>query len=316
MILTVTPNLCMDKTYKIPGFTIDIVNRPSLVHTMAGGKGVNAARAYRTLGGEAIVTGFQGGLTGATLVNALHKEGMTEECVKVQGETRTCIAVINPDDGTQTEINECGPQIDAGETRELLIQFKRLVTTYPLRMVALCGSLPPGTPPNIYVEMQRIAKLHEIPCCLDSSGEPLKLGAEAGPWLLKPNRREAEYLLEKSLVSEGEVVWAVNTMLDRYGCKYAIISLGADGAIMACDKGTWHAVPPAIEFASAVASGDTMLAAFLWSILHDDGQEHPNRALRMAVGAGAANASVIGAAICTRTSMFDCAEHVTMRHLN
>ncbi len=306
----------MDKTYKIPGFTIDVVNRPSLVHTMAGGKGVNTARAFRTLGGDAVVTGFAGGLTGATLINALHKEGMNAQCVKVQGETRTCIAVINPDDGTQTEINETGPLIVASEAGELLEQFKRLVTRYPIKVIALCGSLPPGTPVDLYSQMQEIARQHSVPCAVDTSGEPLTCAVQSAPWLIKPNRREAEYLLGKELGSESDVLWAARTLLSRFECRYALVSMGHMGAILACAEGAWHAAPPVIEFASAVASGDTMLAAFLWSILYADSEANPVRALRMAVGAGAANASVIGAAICSKESMLDLAEHVTTRQLN
>ncbi len=315
MILTVTPNLCMDKTYKIPGFSIDAVNRPSLVHTMAGGKGINTARAYRTLGGNAVVTGFEGGLTGATLLNALRKEGIEAHCVKVPGETRTCIAVINPDDGTQTEINENGPQIGTNNAQELLDQFKRLVSEYTFTTVALCGSLPPGSPVNLYAEMKEFAQLHNVRCALDTSGEPLRDGALSSPWLLKPNRKEAEYLLERELQTDDDVVCAARTLRSRYGCAYAMVSVGSRGAVLSCDRGDWIAIPPAIQFASAVASGDTMLAGFLWSLQHGDGETRPESALRMAVGAGAANAMVVGAAICTKGSMLELADRVTLRQL-
>ena len=71
MILTVTPNAAVDKTSRVEEFRLDVVNRPSEEHTVAGGKGVNVARVYRTLGGEAIATGFLGGLQGRLLARAL-----------------------------------------------------------------------------------------------------------------------------------------------------------------------------------------------------------------------------------------------------
>ena len=74
MILTVTPNAAVDKTYRVDGFQIDRVNRPALTHTVAGGKGINVARVYQTLGGKAIVTGFLGGLNGRIVARALEKK--------------------------------------------------------------------------------------------------------------------------------------------------------------------------------------------------------------------------------------------------
>jgi fructose-1-phosphate kinase PfkB-like protein len=88
---------------------------------------------------------------------------------------------------------------------------------------------------------------------------------------------------------------------------------GAEGAILAANGKIWEAVPPEIEFASAVASGDSFVAAFLRAWKHGEKPGDAAYALRLATGAGAANAAVIGAGFCTRDSIFSLAERAQVQ---
>ena len=89
MILTITPNAAVDKTYRIDGFELDRVNRPSQSLTVAGGKGINVARVYQTLGGKAVASGFLGGLNGSVIAKSLSLESISSEFVQVDGECAT-----------------------------------------------------------------------------------------------------------------------------------------------------------------------------------------------------------------------------------
>jgi 1-phosphofructokinase family hexose kinase len=307
VILTVTPNAAVDKTYRVEDFRLDWVNRPSEEHTVAGGKGVNVARVYRTLGGEAVATGFLGGIQGRLLARALAQEGMPDAFVRVRGETRLCIAVIDPNHGTQTEINERGPVVSARACRKLCDRVATLLSQKPFDFVVLSGRLPPGAPDSLYAELTEVARRRETRVVLDTSGAALKAGLRARPFMVKPNRVELESVLGRPITDRADVRRAAEALIAS-GIALVAVTLGAEGAMLFTAEGAWRATPPPIAFASAVASGDSFVAAFLWEWLHGRCPGDPVSALRLATGAGAANAAVIGAGFCTRESIFDMAQ--------
>jgi tagatose 6-phosphate kinase len=314
LILTVTPNAAVDKTYRVEDFRLDAVNRPTEEHTVAGGKGVNVARVYRTLGGEAIATGFLGGLQGRLLARALAQEGMPDAFVRVRDETRLCIAVIDPKHGTQTEVNERGPTISARACRALRKRVETLLLQQRFDCVVLSGSLPPGAPNTLYAELTEIAKRMETRVVLDSSGAALHEGLRAKPWMIKPNRVELESVVGRPLSERSDILRAAQALVAS-GIEVVAVTLGAQGALLVTTHGVWQATPPPIEFASAVASGDSFFAAFLWEWLHGSCPGNPEAALRLATGAGAANAAVIGAGFCTRESIEELARRAEINDI-
>lgn len=308
MILTVTPNAAVDKTYRIDDFRLDCVNRPVQTFTVAGGKGINVARVYQTLGGQAMATGFLGGNNGRIVARALASEKIPGDFVHVTGETRICIAVIDPRTGTQTEINESGPVASARQVRELLRRVTRLLSQTRYAFVILSGSLPPDTPSTLYAELIEIARRTDVRAVLDTSGDALCEGLRACPWMVKPNRVELETALGVSLDTDSAAIKAVQRLHLEQNIAVVALTQGAEGAVLAAQGETWRAVPPSIEFASAVASGDSFVAAFLWAWQYGARPGDPAYALQMATGAGAANAAVIGAGFCTRESIFALAD--------
>ncbi|MCX8053518.1 MAG: PfkB family carbohydrate kinase, partial [Armatimonadetes bacterium] len=91
MVLTVTLNASIDKTYKIESFVIDRINRPTECRTVPGGKGINVARVLKELGRSALATGFVGGSIGEAILRGLDEEGIKHDFVRVSGESRLCI---------------------------------------------------------------------------------------------------------------------------------------------------------------------------------------------------------------------------------
>lgn len=312
MILTVTPNAALDKTYRVEPFLINRVNRPTLTHTLAGGKGINVARVFQTLGGKAIATGFLGGLQGEIVRQALVSEGIQDECLPVSGESRLCIAIIDPTTGTQTEINEIGHEVSVGDCNALANRIKELLSQYDFDFVVLCGSLPPGAPAWMYAELIEIVNLHGVKSVLDTSGEALILGIAAKPWMVKPNRHELETADGRTIADDREFLEAAIELSSK-GIPTVVATNGATGAYLIVDSKIYQATPPEIEFASAVASGDSFLAAFLWGLAKSGHTGDWEYALQLAVGAGAANASVIGAGLCTRDSIFGFASRTEIR---
>ena len=298
-ILTVTLNPCVDRTYTVPGFALDCVHRPTEMLVTAGGKGINVARVYQKMGGVAAATGFLGGSNGDYLRQAMQAEGVTPNFVCVAEESRVCIAILDPTGRTQTEVNENGPCLAHADCEALLRLLRELL---PGRdAVVISGSLPPGVPVSLYRDMIALAQEDfGVRAVLDSSGEALRIGTEARPYLLKPNVHEMAALN----IAADDPVEAAQALRTSYGVPLAMVTAGARGAALADKDGVRSAVPPPITVASAVGSGDSLTAAFLWAM--QSGYNH-SEALRIGVAAGAANATTYGAGLFPRDLVFELA---------
>ncbi len=315
MILTVTPNAAIDRTYCVEGFHVDGMYRPSFTRAVAGGKGVNVARVYQTLGGKAYATGFLGGIHGQFIAQGLVREGIEADFVRVRGESRLCIIIADPGRGTQTELYESGPELTTRAPGRLLRRIEGLLAEHRFDAVMLSGSLPPGTPDTLFADLIALAHRCGVPAALDSSGAPLRRGLATGPWMAKLNRAEMESIAGRRLPGWAETEQAARLLRAEHGVSLVIVTRGAEGALLVSDDGAWRAVPPAIPLVNAVASGDSFAGAFLWAWTCGEPPGAPEPALRIATGAGAANAAVAGAVACTREAIFDLAARVEVRRL-
>ena len=88
MILTVTLNAAIDRTVAVPNFRLGHRHRAVESRTVAGGKGINIARALRLLGRPVIATGFAGGPTGTRMLEELRREATLTDFTWIAGETR------------------------------------------------------------------------------------------------------------------------------------------------------------------------------------------------------------------------------------
>ena len=142
MIITVTLNAAIDKTLAVPNFRLGRRHRAVEQTAMAGGKGVNVARALQALGQPVIATGVAGGPTGTRIVEHLTEEGILNDFVRIREESRISTAVVDPTSGEQTEINEHGPHVT--ETELELFVDKILYLAKGAAVCVISGSLPRG----------------------------------------------------------------------------------------------------------------------------------------------------------------------------
>lgn len=299
MILTVTLNAAIDRTYQVENFRLDVVHRPSACWIVAGGKGINVARTVTRLGGHARATGILAGHNGRFIAQSLREEGIEGRFVWVRGESRTCIAAVDPVRRSQTEINEAGPHVSVGAVRRFVRLITAMVANEPYEFVVLSGSVPPGVPDDIYDRVQKALKPSGVRVVLDSSGEALRQGVKTQPWLIKPNRLELEQLTGVTAHTPTDCVEVASRLLSE-GTKAVVVTLGADGAVCVTENSAFHVPAPQIPFLSAVGSGDALLGAMLLAL--SQGADWQN-AVRYGVGAGAANACEYGAGFVTREAV-------------
>ncbi|MDQ2911263.1 MAG: PfkB family carbohydrate kinase, partial [Actinomycetota bacterium] len=192
MIVTVTMNAAIDRTLTVPNFQRGQRHRASQGLTLAGGKGINIARALKSLGVPVVATGLAGGRAGTRIVEELTSEAILNDFVRIDDDSRTSTAIVDPTGSSYTEVNEWGPQVQPEELEILLEKLAYL--SRGADYVVFAGSLPRGIDDDFYAEAVRELNRRGAQTVLDSEGEPLRLGAQAEPLLVSPNEREAELL--------------------------------------------------------------------------------------------------------------------------
>jgi 1-phosphofructokinase/tagatose 6-phosphate kinase len=292
MIVTVTLNAAIDRTLSVPNFQRGQRHRASAGLTLAGGKGINVARALKSLGMPVVATGLAGGTTGTQIVEALTAEGVLNDFVRIGDTSRTSTAVVDPTGGSYTEINEWGPQVTAEELEILLEKLHYLARGADF--VVFAGSLPREVPEDFYAETIRDLNRRGVQTVLDAEGQPLRLGTEAEPFLVSPNQIEAEGLVGQELGDDEDFLMALDTIAER-GARNVLISAewGAFCRFREKRKTRYlHAAAPRVEALSAVGAGDVLLAGFLAARA---GEGALDEAVRSAVAAAVASTLEVGA---------------------
>ncbi|GIH28480.1 sugar kinase [Acrocarpospora phusangensis] len=251
MILTVTLNPALDVTYRVPGLTLEAVNRVAGVSVRAGGKGLNVARVLHALGHEVTALGLAGGPDGDRLVASA---GIPAAFTRVSGETRRTIAVVA--DSGVTMLNEAGPRISLAEWSAFQADFARRAPR--ASAVVLSGSLPPGLPADAYAVLAALAG--DVPTVVDTEGDALINALAARPHVVKPNTDELNRTLGVTSVRDGAM------RLRELGARAVVVSDGPRGLHADTPEGLWRAVPPYAE-GNPTGAGDAAVAAIAMGVV-------------------------------------------------
>jgi 1-phosphofructokinase family hexose kinase len=295
MIYTLTLNPALDRELTVAAFAFDEVLRASAVRVDCGGKGFNVSRALAALGAESIALGFIGGATGESLTVRLADLGIRTDFVPVADETRTNISIVTKDHMHYLKVNDPGPTIAPAEQTRLLQKIRALAR--PGDWWVLAGSLPPGVPATFYAQVIRLVQSAGAHAILDTSGDPLRFGCEARPFLAKPNAAEVGELTGTPVTSPDEAREAMGK-IHALGVQNVVISLGQGGALYSDGQNIWQAEPPAVEERNPIGAGDALVAGLVWGLSH--GYSEPE-VLRWGVACGAAAATLDGTAMGPRS---------------
>lgn len=257
-VVTVTLNPAIDRTVTIPNFTAGAVNRVETVRANAGGKGVNVAALLAESGVRVAVTGFLGRENTSAFDELFSRRSIADHFVRIAGQTRTGIKIVDPILRQTTDINFPGPAVSPGD----LAAFTHQLSLLDADCFVLAGSLPPGIEPTIYRELITGLRTRGRRVVLDASGAPLPLALEAKPHLIKPNVHELGELLARPLPDAAAVVAAARELVAR-GIETVVVSMGKDGACFVTEREAIVARPPDVEVSSTVGAGDAMVAGLV-----------------------------------------------------
>jgi 1-phosphofructokinase family hexose kinase len=263
VILTVTLNAAIDRTVAVPNFRLGRRHRAVESRTVAGGKGINVARALTLLGRPAIATGFVGGPTGVRVLEQLKEEAVLTDFIGVAAETRINLAVIDPTSGEQTEINDRGPAVSPEEVKKLFDRIAYLAGG--AKICVLAGSVPPGAGNDLYARLISDLGRRGVSVVLDAEGEAMLEGVRAGAAMVTPNEREAEELVGQEFADRQDLSQGLLELV-RLGATEAAITR-PDGCVAAVGESgsrrllEVHTEP--LDPVSTVGSGDAFLAGYV-----------------------------------------------------
>ncbi len=264
MILTVTLNAAVDRTVAVPNFRLGQRHRAVEASTVAGGKGVNIARALRLLGRPVIASGFAGGASGTRLLEQLRREdSVLTAFTRIAGESRTNLAVIDPTSGEQTEINERGPEVSTEEVDRFV--EKLLYLAQGASICVLAGSIPPGAPTDVYARLVTELRALGVLTVLDADGDPMRAGLRAEPAVVAPNVGEAEEAAGHEFNDADDLALGLSSLIEMGAGEAIITSETGCVAIVGegQDRRRFEARIDQLEPVTTVGSGDCFLAGYV-----------------------------------------------------
>ncbi len=257
MITSTSLNPSIDRTVALERLEIGGLNRIAAQTDVAAGKGVNVALAAAALGERAACIGLMYREGAQLFERRLAGAGVEGDFVRCEGAVRVNMKLFDRSRGEITELNAPGvpaqeAQLDA--VRELALRRAR-----GSDFLVLTGSLPPLCPADFYKRLALDAAVEGCRVILDADGERLRLGIEAKPFLIKPNRSELEMLAGRELRTAVEVLEAALGCV-RAGVGVVAVSMGAQGALITDGETALRTPGLRVEVRSTVAAGDSMIA--------------------------------------------------------
>lgn len=276
-------NTSVDKAMDVDELTPGAVNRVRAVNASPGGKGVHVALAVATLGEPVCLVGLIDAAHRRLFEDALVARNVTFDAVQ-SASVRTCLAIHDRGGRRVTEVLEPGPDTDE-PTREAL-RARFVARASRSSIAVLSGSAPRGFADGLYGELVRALRSSGVRVLVDASGGLLRDALEARPFLVKPNRDEAEELAGALIEGPAAAATVARTLLAR-GPGLVVVSLGDAGAVAVSEGSAAHAWVRVESAPNPVGSGDCLLGGVAVALARGQSLEE---VLRLGVACGAANA--------------------------
>ncbi len=292
-IVTLTMNPAIDVSTSVDRVVADRKLRCGAPVREAGGGGINVARAVRRLGGEALALFPAGGPAGDLLKELLFGEGVPYVAIRTDGWTRENLNVGEQETGRQFRFVLPGPALETAEAERCLETLTEL-DPFP-GLLVVSGSLPPGVAPDFYARVARLARSAGARMILDTSGEPLRLAARQGVYLLKPSLREFQELTGSSLAARAALLDRARELIREGRCEILVLSLGAEGVLwVSASQAEWMRAP-AVTVASSVGAGDSLVAGIVLGLSRG---KPVRESVRLGLAAATASVMTPGTGLC------------------
>lgn len=301
-LLCIAANPAIDRLLEVKSLVPGHIHRPDSALSVAGGKGLNMARAAARLGAPVVAVALLGGDAGRWVARQLDAAGVLSSIVWAGHETRLCLSILDQGTRRLTEFYEAGPTVEAGAWHAFETAVEELMEGEDL-LITLSGSLPAGASPQSYARFCRLARERSRPIIVDAWGEALRATLPERPWLIKVNASEASHVTGLPARGERGALAAAHA-LAQHAQAGVIVTRGRHGALVVSRDGAWRIGPPPAGGSYPVGSGDCFLAGLAAGLLR---RQPLAEAALLGAAAAAVNATQPGPAI------FDADEVAPMR---
>jgi ribokinase len=256
----------MVKIVVLASFNMDLVMRtprqPAAGETLQGefamhlgGKGFNQAVAARRLGAEVGVIGRVGDDEfGRRFLDALDQEGIDRRHVSIDHEIGTGVASIIVDESGENAI------VQAPRANRRLSPA-HISAALPAFTHADCALLCLETSDDAAIAFARAGRAAGIRTILNPApAAPVHEELLTLADVIVANELEAATLVGAAVRTTEDAVEAASLLQSKTGA-HAIITLGAEGAVLAHDDATSHAPPHEVHAIDSVGAGDAFCAA-------------------------------------------------------
>lgn len=281
-IATLTLNPALDLSFEVDRIFPTHKMRGRHERHDPGGGGINVARVFVRLGGNARCFYLSGGSAGVALDGLLDLHRLVRSRVAIHGETRISTSVYERESCGEYRFVTAGPEVSPDEWKACEALLSEAKGAY----LVASGSLPQGVPEDFYARVARLAAERGMRFVLDSSGVGLAQGlAGGGVFLVKPSIGELRDLTGRDLDEDEAIAEAAGAIVKRGEAQHVAVTMGRDGALLANAAGALRPSAIQVEAVSTVGAGDSFLAAMVHAL---DGGWAPAKAFRFGMAAGAA----------------------------
>lgn len=260
-IVTVTLNPAIDQTVFVDQLLPGAVHRARESFRQAGGKGINVATMLAMGGSEGVVAcGFLGEDNAGLFEQHLGQHKVEDAFIRVSGETRTCIKIVDTQSNETTDFNLPGPAPCIQQCAAL--KDRLLDLAVPGRWFVIAGSLPTGVDTMFLADLIRALRVAGAKVAVDSSGPAFAAALEAGVDLAKPNEHELAEFLGIELIGSKAILKAARKLCQDC-MPTLIVSMGEAGALFLSQDLELLARAPEVNVVSTVGAGDSLLAGYL-----------------------------------------------------
>ena len=293
-IVTITFNPCIDKSATVSQLIPERKLNCSEPHFEPGGGGINAARAIKKLGGEALAIYPSGGYSGKFFNELLAKEKIPAIIIEIENPLRENVIVLEESSNNQFRFGFPGAKLLKHEWEQCIDSIDKITSA---EFLIASGSLPEGVPDDVFARLATVSKKKDLKLVVDTSKAALKHTANEGVYMLKPNLNELSLLLDKKELSINEISLAGKEIIAKKYCEVLLVSLGEKGAMLFTKNLELKVASPKVEKKSTVGAGDSMVAGFVLSLSQGKTFED---ALKYGVACGAAATMNAGTELCNK----------------
>ena len=257
-IITITLNPAFDVHCTGKSLTIYHENFVKTTSVEAGGKGINLSRALaaNNIPNETVVV--VGKENAEPFQNALEADGLWVIPIVTPGRIRENIT-IHEENLPETRISFDGFPCNPNILQEIT---GRIGPVDRNTVIAFTGSAPIGIDPDSILSFLKSFQNQGAKIVIDSRTIPFQKLVAFHPWLIKPNRDEAAVFSGRAIRNLEDAV-AIAQEFHQTGIANVLLTLGNDGAVLACKEGVFRAKVPSVAAKSTIGAGDSTIAGFI-----------------------------------------------------